>query len=240
MSELPFGLSVYGVQAPGIDRKSDPFKDITSMGRLYADEIRKVQPEGPYNLLGLCFGGLLAHEVAGLLEHSGREVALLVSIIWTPRAGRPTSMVGRAWAAAAHARDARVVGPALGALAFLARPLDQARARTWRAVALRYIRRGEWLPPRWDYMHRRNLRAMRRHLGSPQLKAPVLLVRPEQGPAMQARVMERWAQYTSGPVTVTVVPGKGTNWRNIIRGPNAKIVADTVAAALKACQGVGK
>ena len=43
----------------------------------YLDLIRKIQPSGPYNLLGWSFGGLVAHAIATKLQAAGEEVALL-------------------------------------------------------------------------------------------------------------------------------------------------------------------
>ncbi len=39
--------------------------------------IRALQPRGPYNIVGYSFGGLVAIEVARLLQESGEEIALL-------------------------------------------------------------------------------------------------------------------------------------------------------------------
>jgi thioesterase domain-containing protein len=41
------------------------------------DQIRRVQPAGPYHLLGWSFGGLLAHAIATRLAGDGEKVALL-------------------------------------------------------------------------------------------------------------------------------------------------------------------
>ena len=43
----------------------------------YVDQIRKVQPTGPYHLLGWSMGGHLAHAVAASLRQAGDEVPLL-------------------------------------------------------------------------------------------------------------------------------------------------------------------
>jgi thioesterase domain-containing protein len=43
----------------------------------YIEEMRRVQPKGPYHLIGLCIGGLLAFEMAHLLIDRGEEVGLL-------------------------------------------------------------------------------------------------------------------------------------------------------------------
>jgi thioesterase domain-containing protein len=47
------------------------------MAEDYVRLIRKVQPSGPYNLLGWSFGGLVAHAVATRLQSIGEEVDLL-------------------------------------------------------------------------------------------------------------------------------------------------------------------
>jgi thioesterase domain-containing protein len=44
----------------------------------YVGLIRKVQPNGPYNLLGWSFGGLVAHAIATQLQDDGEQVAMLV------------------------------------------------------------------------------------------------------------------------------------------------------------------
>ncbi len=43
----------------------------------YVDQIRKVQPAGPYHLLGWSVGGLVAHAVATELQQRGEQTALL-------------------------------------------------------------------------------------------------------------------------------------------------------------------
>ncbi|MBH8571754.1 amino acid adenylation domain-containing protein [Nostocaceae cyanobacterium CENA369] len=46
----------------------------------YLQEIRKVQPNGPYLLGGHCYGGVLAFEMAQQLQRQGQTVSLLVII----------------------------------------------------------------------------------------------------------------------------------------------------------------
>jgi thioesterase domain-containing protein/acyl carrier protein len=71
---------VYGIQARGIgDQTSWP----EAFGELITDylhEIRTVQPEGPYQLLGWSSGGLIAHALACALERSGHQVTLLAML----------------------------------------------------------------------------------------------------------------------------------------------------------------
>jgi thioesterase domain-containing protein/acyl carrier protein len=67
----------YGVQSRGLDGSSPPLTQIEDMAALYAREIRRVQPQGPYFLGGYCMGGTVAFEVAQQLQAEGEPVALL-------------------------------------------------------------------------------------------------------------------------------------------------------------------
>ncbi|MEO7079168.1 MAG: amino acid adenylation domain-containing protein, partial [Rhodococcus sp. (in: high G+C Gram-positive bacteria)] len=54
---------VYGLQLPSIS-EGGAFESIQALAHRYVEEIRKVQPSGPYNLLGWSLGGAIAHAVA--------------------------------------------------------------------------------------------------------------------------------------------------------------------------------
>ena len=74
---------VYGLQALGLDGKQTPQNSIELIAAHYLQEIRTLQPQGPYYLEGHCFGGLVAWEIAQQLQHQGEEVALL-ALLDTP------------------------------------------------------------------------------------------------------------------------------------------------------------
>ncbi|MGE0652769.1 MAG: AMP-binding protein [Alphaproteobacteria bacterium] len=67
----------YGIQSRGLDGEEEPFTDIDEMAAYYVQEIRKVQPEGPYYIGGYSFGGRVAYVMAQVLRAAGEEVALL-------------------------------------------------------------------------------------------------------------------------------------------------------------------
>jgi thioesterase domain-containing protein len=50
------------------------------MASYYLEQLRKVQPEGPYYLGGMCAGGTIAFEMALQLEEQGQEVGLVALI----------------------------------------------------------------------------------------------------------------------------------------------------------------
>jgi phthiocerol/phenolphthiocerol synthesis type-I polyketide synthase E len=67
----------YGLQSQGLDGQAPPLTTIVDMATLYANEIRRVRPAGPYLIGGYCLGGTIAYEVAQQLRAQGQEVSLL-------------------------------------------------------------------------------------------------------------------------------------------------------------------
>lgn len=71
---------LYGVQSQGVDGKSTPLGSIEDMAQKYMEEIRLVQPHGPYLLAGGSMGGLLAFETARKLLESGEKVHSIIML----------------------------------------------------------------------------------------------------------------------------------------------------------------
>jgi thioesterase domain-containing protein/acyl carrier protein len=79
----------YGLQARGLDGKEAPFISVPEMARHYIAEIRALRPQGPYVLVGICTGGLIAYEMAQQLFEQGEAVTLVVMDTWHPTSYRP-------------------------------------------------------------------------------------------------------------------------------------------------------
>src|SRR5262249_41047034 len=79
---------IYGVQALSLARPEPRPTSIEQMAADYIDQIRVVQPAGPYHLLGWSFGGIVAHAVATELQRHGERIAFLANIDAYP--GYPT------------------------------------------------------------------------------------------------------------------------------------------------------
>ncbi|TQM25342.1 non-ribosomal peptide synthetase [Nocardia bhagyanarayanae] len=71
------GRPIYGLQAPDLSGREPSVRSIEEFAERYVREIRAVQPEGPYHLLGWSFGGLIAHAMATRLEQEGAPVGVL-------------------------------------------------------------------------------------------------------------------------------------------------------------------
>ena len=68
---------LYGLQAKGLDGTEPYFTRFEDMAAHYVQEIKTIQPKGPYYLGGYCLGGSLALEMAQQLHAQGDEVAFL-------------------------------------------------------------------------------------------------------------------------------------------------------------------
>ncbi|MFK4071529.1 amino acid adenylation domain-containing protein [Streptomyces sp. NPDC029674] len=80
LRHLPQDRPVYGVQARGLAAPEPLPQSLAEMAADYAEQIRTVQPTGPYHLLGWSLGGLIAQAVATRLEEQGEQVQLLAVI----------------------------------------------------------------------------------------------------------------------------------------------------------------
>ncbi|TAI40375.1 non-ribosomal peptide synthetase, partial [Streptomyces tsukubensis] len=75
---VPDGIPLYGLQAAGIDGSGTPARTMEDLAAEYVEQIRALQPTGPYHLLGFSFGGIPVHEIAVQLRAAGQTVAALV------------------------------------------------------------------------------------------------------------------------------------------------------------------
>ncbi|MGV9480024.1 AMP-binding protein [Gordonia aichiensis] len=72
--------SIYGFQPHGLENRGFPDWTIGVAARRHLRDLRRIQPGGPYVLLGHSLGGLIALEVARRLRRAGEEVALVMTL----------------------------------------------------------------------------------------------------------------------------------------------------------------
>ncbi|WXK34589.1 amino acid adenylation domain-containing protein (plasmid) [Mycetohabitans rhizoxinica] len=83
-SHLDAEQPVYGLQARGFDGETlAPTLD--AMAADYIQQIRRIQPHGPYYLLGWSLGGNIAYNMATQLEELGEQIALLALLDSAPK-----------------------------------------------------------------------------------------------------------------------------------------------------------
>ncbi|MBX3314106.1 MAG: SDR family NAD(P)-dependent oxidoreductase [Actinobacteria bacterium] len=91
-SDRPF----FGVQAQGLYGGEEPHDDFVVMARAYLEEIRTVQPHGPYLLGGFSGGGITAVEMALQLRDAGEEVGAVVLLDTPTPFNPPLTVLDRA------------------------------------------------------------------------------------------------------------------------------------------------
>nr|WP_253903091.1 non-ribosomal peptide synthetase [Corallococcus exiguus] len=80
---------VYGLFAPGLEDGDLPPNSMESLARLYLEQVRGVQPHGPYRLAGWSFGGLVVYEMARQFQSLGEQVEFLALLDSIAPSGEP-------------------------------------------------------------------------------------------------------------------------------------------------------
>ncbi|HEY0792246.1 MAG TPA: amino acid adenylation domain-containing protein [Chthoniobacterales bacterium] len=236
-NEQPF----YGIQSEGLTGGPIARTSVEAMAEYYWEEIRKVQPRGPYLVGGYSFGGLVAYEMARQIQEAGDKVGLLV-LFDTGNPARPPrlrSLTERIWHAA---RNPAAFAPDR-ILQFLS---HRTRGRTgekllrwserYRRAALR-LRHGsgraateEATALRVVTAHQRAMLAYRPR----PYKGDLTLLRaatPEEGYVVEPDL--GWGSLASGEVAIHDVPG--SHW-TLFSPENVGMLARVLDAVLRRAQ----
>ncbi len=71
---------IYGLVARGVDGADEPLDRVEDMAQFYLEAIKRLQPFGPYVLIGGSFGGLVMLEIAQHLMANAEEITLLTML----------------------------------------------------------------------------------------------------------------------------------------------------------------
>ncbi|MFU3728521.1 AMP-binding protein, partial [Pseudomonas aeruginosa] len=77
LSRLPADVPLYALQSAHLMDTEHEERSIKDMALRYIEEILKVQPSGPFALLGWSLGSLVAHEIAVAMVERGHSIRLL-------------------------------------------------------------------------------------------------------------------------------------------------------------------
>ncbi|MEU3626769.1 non-ribosomal peptide synthetase [Amycolatopsis coloradensis] len=185
LNHLPLNQPVYGVQARGLARTEALPSSVEEMAADYLEQIRAVQPSGPYHFLGWSLGGRIAQAMAVAIEAAGEEVGLLALLD-----AYPTYMGKKSTGAAA---DEEAFGK-----------------RKQRELELAgEVVEGEGARSRLKAVMRNLWEVGPRHTASQSFASDVLLFiaavdRPAHMPVDYAR--DSWKDYTSGTVESHEIP----------------------------------
>jgi thioesterase domain-containing protein/acyl carrier protein len=230
--EQPF----FGLQSVGLDGEAPPLRRIEDIAAHFLTEVREVQPHGPYHLLGVCMGGVVAYEMSQQLHAAGESVALLALLeTWPPRPlrGLPAFRLGRG------ALLRFVVGRMLLYVRTFAR-LERAERKEYiksrlsllrQAVVSRDAFRGDRSELHRTSVTQANLHALGHYVPRPY-PGPAVVFRAE-GRGVRGGTDRRlaWRKLATGGVKVHDVPGEDSGL--VLVEPNVRVFADHLAAELR-------
>ena len=150
--ELAPDRPVYGLQAVGLDGRQPRHATVEEMAAHYAREIRSLQPNGPYHLMGVSLGGWIAYAVAQELTRQGCKVALLALLDTRATSNVPWHLYARVMAPHFAARvrfhfKQFLSGPKAGRIHYLKQKINWARIHLTRARGKLPVRPATANPP---------------------------------------------------------------------------------------------
>ncbi|MBX7083015.1 MAG: amino acid adenylation domain-containing protein [Nannocystaceae bacterium] len=232
---LPPGCSVVGMHVPHrYVPGRDPRPSLEQMATRYVALLREQQRRGPYRLLGLCYGGIVAFEAARQLEAIGETVELVCIVDAVLPSAVEVDAVKRLWSyAEAAGRFARERGELTR---FVRRRSEQLAARfpvlaTLRKVAATPASEAGAvdLPIDGAEVDAEVQRFSRRDA---TVQAPVHVVRATREPWprwMSIAPDQGWAG-RGGSVLVHEVD---SDHRGVMRQPYVQVIADALAGVLE-------
>ena len=232
----------YGLQAKGLDGKSEPHTSIKEMAAHYIKEMREIQPAGPYLLGGRSSGGTIAFEMACQLEATGEEVALLALFDTFPAGyfklldlslGQRLSRRARKWQS--HLINLRSLNAAdkLGYLATkLAYAPAKAKHKIYRRAYKIYQKFGKPLPTVLQNIEEINFAAVKDY--EPQTYSGDVTLFLATDLTADYDSKDGWRELVKGRIDTHEIPG---NHLNIIKEPGVRSLAEKLRAALDQAAG---
>ncbi|MCT7982348.1 acyltransferase domain-containing protein [Laspinema sp. A4] len=230
--QLDGNLSVYGLQARGLDGKLAPLDEIPAMAEYYLDALHQVQPEGPYRIGGASFGGIVAFEMAQQLQGSGETVELLTIFDCAGPEQLPAGF---------EEDEAQILSYLLGVGGNLPIASDRLRQLEPEDQFRYFLAQGRdsirlpsdfGLPELRHYvdLFKRNVRAMRRYQLQPY-PGRIVFFRASDRDEISPRDPERaWLELAAEGVEIHEVPG---NHITMNFSPHVQAIADQLMIALQ-------
>jgi len=233
VSNLPDSWDVHGLQSPGLDRKSYPYRRIEPAAAHFVDAILEQDPDGPYVIGGFCWGGIVGLEICQQLVARGKTVELLV-LFDTNRTQQYANRAEREKAV----RSRYVVRHGRNPLRYFKKRAWDGLVKSYRIAWWRtydHFEAKQWPLPRiLANVRRVNERSGRSYTAGPA-PCPVLILR--------RGTEEQIDSYYSGPfrghmanvhLDIRVVaPFESTSHLAVMREPVVKVVAAEVVAAVE-------
>ena len=227
---------LYGLQAEGLDGGPIEHKSIREMAAYYIEEMRRVQPHGPYLFGGYSFGGFVAFEIAQQLWAAAEQVALIALFdAFDPRRRALRSSLAERikWRLLSLDRSSR------GKLQFLVQCASAkigASFAKWQGDARNLLSKAKQLNGgapstqlrALDLVQRANRRALTAYKLHPYPGRITLFRSQDTGDGYEYPADYGWTQFAKGGIQIHEVPGEH---QTIFAQPNVR----TLAARLDVC-----
>jgi thioesterase domain-containing protein len=227
---------VYRVQVQDLDREQF-FTSVEEMAANCLENIRALQPEGPYFLGGYCFGGVVAFEIAQQLHRQGQKVALLAMLdAYAPgslRSHKVKRLTHRIRLRAEfYAKQVRDLGPRVligGLLRDARKTTRQAMWRTrWRLDSRLLLTARSLRDPRAA-----NYKARRRYVAKAYAGRIALFPCAERPPWTKIDPQNGWGDLAKEGVEIHPMPGHHSG---MCREPVVQQLVETLDACLVEAQ----
>ena len=213
-----------------LDRENAPPNRITDLAAYYVREMQLIQPQGPYYLTGVSFGGCVAFEMACQLMTQGETVALLALLdTFAPHSSDPQPSTKRL---SAHLKQLSKVGPS-----YVWRRIKAKLRRVQDKVLFRYGRVLQWLglpvPYKLGF-----LMVLEENIGASISYVPgvypgrITLFRATEGVFYSQAYLEAglgWGDLTSEGLKIHDVPG---DHMQMLQDPHVQVLAEKLQAEL--------
>ncbi len=202
--DQPFYGLRYGMGDLG---EAEPPETLEKLAAHYVAEMRRFQPEGPYALIGYCFAGVVAYEMARQLRAAGQQVApliLLDSWLLSERRRLPVARIIRnVWKSGM-------------------------KGVVRRAVARAQNRMNRILPPEYSpHEYQATIDARWRQTYVPgSYDGPIVLLNAEETDDFyrtKGTTSESWRKYVSGKIEEHTIP---SGHLGMFKEPDVQVLAD--------------
>ena len=229
----------YGLQAKGLDGKSEPHTNISEMAAHYIREMREVQPEGPYMIGGRSSGGTIAFEMACQLFEQNQQVSLL-ALLDTYPAGYFKLLPDSGSLRQKFSRSARKLDTHLAnvrqingreklgyVLNKLAYGPEKVKHKLYRRAYKIYKKIGRPLPPVLKNIEEINFDAVKDYL--PRTYAGNVTLFLASDLTSDYDLHDGWCELVQGEIETREIPG---NHINLIKPPHVSALAEELRICL--------
>jgi amino acid adenylation domain-containing protein len=219
----------YGLQSAGLDGRQIPHTKVEQMAAHYIKVISDLQPQGPYLLGGLSFGGIVAFEMARQLQRQGRRVACVALLdSWPQSTSDDFKLTQRIELHLTNLRHLSLTDRLtyFGKMAKTAR--RKLKSRIWRVGHQWYRDHQDQLPAALRNIYEINYQAAREYVMQPY-SGSVTLFRASDNSALDGEDdLFGWDKFATG-VDLYRVPGDHVSMMN---EPHVQVLAEQLKRCL--------